>query len=152
MAELWERSFEEICGDEGEAYLDSMSWRDAYKLVKQKWKPFVSIAAQKMSELKDHENAKLDSKEIPYFADTSICAFCLKAASIAHREDFGLKGATCLACCLQGKCFDDSWKIKDVFIALRNEKWDDFKELINEGLQEILAIAREYDKERKEIK
>ena len=144
MSEVWERDFDDICADEGEVYSVDMSWKKAFKLVRQKWQPLVPLAAQALDEMKDKLNSDLAAGEVPYILSNALCAFCLKAAALAGTSDYGRAGAACMLCCLQGRCFDDAWRIKDIFVALRAEQYDEFRELIIEGLQEVNEAANEF--------
>jgi len=146
MTEIWERSFNDIC--DGVLFRESLTWRKCADITFNKWRPFQSLQSVKQISFRIDLDSKLDAKtNIPFLLRHDNCAFCMKAIFQSRTEDFGFKGRTCQACVLKGKCYDDSWLIKKMMIAIRAGDWLAFSELIQQAIDDVMKIIEAYEKE-----
>lgn len=141
----WERNFNDICMDTGVIWHPSMTWEQCMELVFEKWNPLRLLITADMVALSLYQEQQLSNKTVGYMNDMDTCAFCIKAESISRQYEYGLNGATCAACILAGKCFDDAWIIKDIFIALRNMNWNMMRDLIKQGTSDVRDIVNGLD-------
>lgn len=137
MAEKWERSFEDICRDAGIIYSPALPWRTLFRLVEVKWKDIAELDDDKLGLLGQTMDEDILNSRIMYLYDPIVCAFCLKAAHDSGSTDYKLSGGACDYCILEGKCFDEGWLLRRIYIAMKNNSYAIFRNLIRQGLRYI---------------
>ena len=154
MAEKWEREYPEIIADSRVFVRPGMTWRQLLPIMDEKW-DLSTIATEKKASFKAHEEAKREADgELPYMLKHENCAFCQKASEGLRRPDYGHGGLSCAACVLRGKCYDQSWIVKRIYLAMLAEDWPAFNALIAQGLadiEDIVAAKEKEDEEEKEL-
>lgn len=151
MAELWERTYEDLCREAGESTSSSLSWPRLYKILRRKFEPVVDLSDEKLVELRSRMDDRLARRRMLYLFDTSICSFCKRAAMESREADYGQTSRTCRACILEGKCFDANWVVMPIYRAIRTENYTLFRNLIRQGLRDIAAILEKKAEDDKDI-
>jgi len=143
MADVWEKSFDDIQEDGHSIFQDSMNWGRCMALVNQKWNPLKNLSDEDLERFRQWVDKQVQETGMAYMNDTGLCAFCRKAEVESGTSDYGREGNTCALCILVGRCFDEGWVVRDIFIALHKGEWEAFRKLVEKGLEDVREMVTE---------
>lgn len=110
-------------------------------IVVQKWIAIKNLDDDECKRFAEWVRVRSNEMKMLYMNDTSLCAFCVKAEHESRTKDYGTNGATCAACVLNARCFDDSWVVKNIFVALLDGRFNDFRKLIERGINDVREMV-----------
>jgi len=140
MTEAWERNYTEIAQEAGETDSPMLSWPRLFKILRGKHEPIAELADGGLKHLAARMKVRQNHRKKMFVFDTDTCSFCRRAAFETGAEDYGSEGRTCAVCVLAGKCFDESWVVRKIYMAIMKGNYPQFRAFVRQGLRDIQRI------------
>lgn len=141
MKEKWKRSLSDIAADAGVVYDSKKSWLELSAIIFEKW----NIESKDLNGLVlDCETCR-DQSKTPFLFQHETCAFCQKAKSLSKAKEFGIAGI-CKCCILQGLCYDVTWVINGIMVAISKRDISAVNKLVEKGSLDVLELVKEKER------